>query len=129
MQSCSLLSVATAVPQYVISQADSQLLAREAFGGKKALFDRLSTVFDNAGIARRHIVQPSDWYVQDHGWHDLRRAHCKPCVRLRFRVRARAEGHIRPVGGETPRQWLGVVGAGIASPSNWRTATAMAPGT
>ena len=44
--------------------------AREAFGGKKALFDRLSGVFDNAGIARRHIVAPLDWYGQPHGWHD-----------------------------------------------------------
>jgi alkylresorcinol/alkylpyrone synthase len=27
-------------------------------------------VFDNAGIARRHIVAPQDWYMADHGWHD-----------------------------------------------------------
>ena len=32
--------------------------ARRAFGGRKALFDRLSGVFDNAGIAKRHIVAP-----------------------------------------------------------------------
>ena len=70
MQSCSLLSVATAVPPYAIPQAEAKLRAREAFGGKKALFDRLSGVFDNAGIAQRHIVTPADWYVEDHGWHD-----------------------------------------------------------
>jgi alkylresorcinol/alkylpyrone synthase len=67
---CSLLSLATAVPPQVIEQADAKALAREAFGGKKALFDRLSGVFDNAGIARRHIVAPQDWYLADHGWHD-----------------------------------------------------------
>jgi alkylresorcinol/alkylpyrone synthase len=27
-------------------------------------------VFDNAGIARRHIVAPPDWYMHPHGWHD-----------------------------------------------------------
>jgi alkylresorcinol/alkylpyrone synthase len=27
-------------------------------------------VFDNAGIARRHIVAPLDWYMGDHGWRD-----------------------------------------------------------
>jgi alkylresorcinol/alkylpyrone synthase len=27
-------------------------------------------VFDNAGIAQRHIVTPPDWYEQSHGWHD-----------------------------------------------------------
>ena len=70
MPSCSLLSLATAVPPYVVEQSDAKFHAREAFGGKKALFDRLSGVFDNAGIARRHIVAPLDWYVDGHGWHD-----------------------------------------------------------
>ena len=70
MQPCSLLSLATAVPPHVIEQHEAKSLAREAFGGKRALFDRLSSVFDNAGIARRHIVAPHDWYMTSHGWHD-----------------------------------------------------------
>ena len=70
MQPCSLLSLATAVPPDVIEQNEAKALAREAFGGKKALFDRLSGVFDNAGIAKRHIVAPHDWYRAVHGWHD-----------------------------------------------------------
>jgi alkylresorcinol/alkylpyrone synthase len=70
MQACSILSLATAVPPLVVEQADAKARAREAFGGKKALFDRLSGVFDNAGIARRHIVAPQDWYMASHGWHD-----------------------------------------------------------
>ena len=70
MQQCSLLSLATAVPPHVIEQQDAKACAREAFGGKKALFDRLAGVFDNAGIARRHIVAPQEWYMSAHGWHD-----------------------------------------------------------
>jgi alkylresorcinol/alkylpyrone synthase len=70
MRSCSLLSLATAVPPYVVEQSEAKVRAREAFGGNKALFDRLSGVFDNAGIARRHIVAPQDWYMIGHGWHD-----------------------------------------------------------
>jgi alkylresorcinol/alkylpyrone synthase len=70
MQSASLLSLATAVPDRTIEQHEAKARAREAFGGKKELFDRLSSVFDNAGIARRHIVAPHDWYLEDHGWHD-----------------------------------------------------------
>jgi alkylresorcinol/alkylpyrone synthase len=66
---CSLLSLATAVPPHVVEQADAKARAREAFG-KKALFDRLSGVFDNAGISKRHIVAPLDWYMEGHGWHD-----------------------------------------------------------
>lgn len=70
MRPCSLLSLATSVPPYVVEQSEAKARAREAFGGKKALFDRLSGVFDNAGIARRHIVAPPDWYMSGHGWHD-----------------------------------------------------------
>ena len=70
MQACSLVSLATAVPPLVIEQGEAKALAREAFGGKKALFDRLSGVFDNAGIARRHVVAPHDWYMTSHGWHE-----------------------------------------------------------
>jgi alkylresorcinol/alkylpyrone synthase len=70
MQSASLLSLATAVPQGTIEQHEAKARAREAFGGKKALFDRLSGVFDNAGIARRNIVAPQDWYLGHHGWRD-----------------------------------------------------------
>ena len=70
MRPCSLLSLATAVPPQVIEQHEAKACAREAFGGKKALFDRLSGVFDNAGIARRHIVAPQAWYMDSHGWHD-----------------------------------------------------------
>ena len=51
MQSCSLLSLATAVPTHVVEQAEAKAVARRAFGGRPALFDRLAGVFDNAGIA------------------------------------------------------------------------------
>ncbi len=70
MQQCSLLSLATAVPPHVVTQAEAKDLAREAFGGKKALFDRLSGVFDNAGIDKRHIVAPQEWYLASHGWRE-----------------------------------------------------------
>jgi alkylresorcinol/alkylpyrone synthase len=67
---CSLLSLATAVPPHTVEQAEAKARARKAFGGNKAVFDHLSRVFDNAGIARRHIVAPQDWYMASHGWHD-----------------------------------------------------------
>ena len=70
MHDCSLISLATALPPHVVEQSEAKLRAREAFGGRKELFDRLSGVFDNAGIARRHIVAPPDWYMSPHGWHD-----------------------------------------------------------
>jgi alkylresorcinol/alkylpyrone synthase len=82
MRPCSLLSIATAVPPFVIEQAHAKALAREAFGGKKALFDRLSGVFDNAGIARRHIVAPPEWYISGHGWNDRNTVYLEAAERL-----------------------------------------------
>jgi alkylresorcinol/alkylpyrone synthase len=69
MQPCSLLSLATAVPPHVIDQAYAKEVGRRAFG-RKNLFDKLSTVFDNAGIAKRHLVAPADWYERPHGWRE-----------------------------------------------------------
>jgi len=70
MQSCSILSLATAVPPHLAPQGLAKDVARRAFGGKAALFERLSSVFDNAAIGKRHVVAPIEWYEQPHGWAD-----------------------------------------------------------
>src|SRR6266550_6388878 len=67
MKSCTLLSLATAVPPHVIEQQHAKEVGRRAFG-RKAVFDRLSSVFDNAAIAKRHLVAPAEWYAKPHGW-------------------------------------------------------------
>ena len=115
-QSCSLLSLATAVPPHVIEQPDAKAFAREAFGGKKALFDRLSGVFDNAGIARRHIVAPQEWYMSGHGWHDRNAVYLEAAEQLFVDA---AKAAIEKAG-LTPDQIDGVVTVsttGIATPS------------
>lgn len=68
MQPVTLLSLATAVPPHRISQSEAKEIGRELFSGRKALYDRLSGVFDNAGIEGRHIVAPIEWYADDHRW-------------------------------------------------------------
>ena len=73
MVSCSLLSLATAVPGHVISQEQAKAAGRQAFRGRPALFERLSSVFDNAGIDQRHVVADIGWYVEEHGWADRNR--------------------------------------------------------
>jgi len=69
----ALLSLATAVPPHRVQQADAKARARDLFGGKKAIFDRLAGVFDNAGIEQRHIVAPVGWYEGNHGWQERNR--------------------------------------------------------
>ena len=116
MNRCSLLSLATAVPPHVIAQADAKATAREAFGGKKALFDRLAGVFDNAGIAKRHIVAPIEWYLDNHGWHDRNNVYLEAAEHLFVEA---ATAAIEKAG-LNPDQIDGVVTVtttGIATPS------------
>ena len=116
MQPCSLLSLATAVPPQVVPQDEAKARAREAFGGKKELFDRLSGVFDNAGIAKRHIVAPPDWYMSGHGWHDRNALYLDACETMFVEA---ATAAIEKAG-LTPGQIDGIVTVsttGIATPS------------
>jgi alkylresorcinol/alkylpyrone synthase len=116
MKPCSLLSLATAVPPHVVEQSAAKELAREAWAGRKGLFDRLSGVFDNAGIARRHIVAPHEWYASAHGWHDRNALYLEASEQL-F-VEAATAAIIKA--GLTPQDIDGVVTVsttGIATPS------------
>jgi alkylresorcinol/alkylpyrone synthase len=116
MQPCSLLSLATAVPPHVIAQEDAKAVARRAWGGKPALFDRLSGVFDNAGIATRHVVAPLDWYEQPHGWHDRNAVYLEAAMQLFEQAGAAAIERA----GLRPDEIDGVVSVsttGIATPS------------
>jgi alkylresorcinol/alkylpyrone synthase len=63
-----MLSLATAVPDIVLRQEEASGLAARLFGHRTSQFERMAPVFDNAGIAKRHIVRPVEWYEGDHGW-------------------------------------------------------------
>jgi len=116
MQPCSLLSLATAVPPHVVEQSYAKEAARRAWGGKPALFDRLSGVFDNAGIATRHLVTPADWYEQPHGWRDRNAVYLEAAQDLFERVAASAieKAELRP---DEIDGVVSVSTTGIATPS------------
>jgi len=116
MQSCSLLSLATAVPTHVVEQAEAKAVARRAFGGRPALFDRLAGVFDNAGIAKRHIVTPIDWYERSHGWAERNALYLRAAEELFLEAASKAIAEA----GLSPDEIDGVVTVsttGIATPS------------
>ncbi|HET9355340.1 MAG TPA: type III polyketide synthase [Sphingomicrobium sp.] len=77
-----LLSLATALPVYHVEQPAAKAHAREMFGGRKALFDRLGGVFDNALIDRRSIVAPIEWYRQPRGWAERTKLYTEACEAL-----------------------------------------------
>jgi alkylresorcinol/alkylpyrone synthase len=116
MQTASLLSLATAVPPNVVEQNDAKAAARDAFGGKKELFDRLSGVFDNAGIAKRHIVAPLDWYTVSHGWHDRNAVYLESAQSLFIEAASAAIDQAGLVPGEIDGV-VTVSTTGIATPS------------
>ncbi|HEX6740839.1 MAG TPA: type III polyketide synthase [Sphingomicrobium sp.] len=116
MRPCSLLSIATAVPPTSVEQAEAKERARRAFGGKPALFDRLAGVFDNAGIAKRHVVAPPDWYEEGHGWHDRNAIYLEASEKLFIEAGSKAID----AAGLKPGEIDGVVTVsttGIATPS------------
>ena len=110
-----LISLATALPPYVIAQGEAKAKAREFFR-RKPLFDRLAGVFDNAGIDRRSIVAPVDWYAADHGWESRNALYLEAAEALFVE----AAGKALAIAGLSPNEIDGVVTAsttGIATPS------------
>jgi alkylresorcinol/alkylpyrone synthase len=116
MNKVGLLSLATALPPHIVEQQEAKAKARELYGGKKAIFDRLASVFDNAGIAQRHIVAPTEWYEGNHGWKERNRLYLDACDALFLEVAAKAIEQA----GLRPSDIDGVVAVsstGIATPS------------
>lgn len=116
MNSVSLLSLATALPPHIVQQDQAKAKARELFGGRKALFDRLSGVFDNAAIDQRHTVAPIDWYAGNHGWQERNRLYLEAADALFIET----AGNAIAGAGLSPAEIDGVVVAsttGIATPS------------
>ncbi len=116
MHPIQLLGLATALPPHSVAQSEAKALGRELFAGRKALYDRLSGVFDNAGIDHRSLVAPLDWYGGDHGWQSRNDLY----LRASEALFAEAAGKAITQAGLVPSDIDGVVTVsttGIATPS------------
>jgi alkylresorcinol/alkylpyrone synthase len=78
----ALLSLATAVPSVVLSQADVVARATSLFDGRRSDIDRLLPVFENAGIATRYSCVPLDWYERSHSWSERNRLYIDNALSL-----------------------------------------------
>jgi alkylresorcinol/alkylpyrone synthase len=58
----SILSLVTETPTHRLSQSEALDTARELIGKDFADFERLSSVYANAGVAYRQLAMPVDWY-------------------------------------------------------------------
>ncbi len=66
MTNPQVLSVATAVPRYYVTQETAKDFARAMFSESYRDVERLLPVFDNAHIDSRHFCMPPEWYYEDH---------------------------------------------------------------
>jgi alkylresorcinol/alkylpyrone synthase len=58
----TLLSLATATPPHTLTQAVALDSARSLLAGGFDDFERMTSVFANAGIAERQLARPVEWY-------------------------------------------------------------------
>jgi len=61
-RTAKIISVATVVPKYKISQDDVEKLAARVFGASMGDFSRLAPVYGNAAIKTRYSCVPLEWY-------------------------------------------------------------------
>ncbi len=64
----ALLSLATATPPHLLSQAEAVGVARQLFAARYPDFHRLERVFATSGIETRHLIRPVEWYLDQRGW-------------------------------------------------------------
>jgi len=111
-----LCSIATAVPEHVITQSEVAERTRRVFGLRMPEFERIAPVFENAGIATRHAVRPSDWYEQDRSWTERTQVYLTEATRL-FVAAATIALERAGISGEDVDCVVTVSSTGIATPS------------
>ena len=66
----TLLSLATANPCNVLDQPTALAIARALMASEYSGFERMTSVFANAGVARRQVARPPEWYLDPHDFPD-----------------------------------------------------------
>jgi len=112
----ALISLATSVPPHVLLQKDVLTAAWDVLGSRFPEFDRLSSIFSNTGIIKRHGVRPFDWYLKPRGWPERTEAFLGGAEALFVDVaeKALASAHL---GGGDIDTVVTVCSTGIATPS------------
>lgn len=111
-----LCSIATAVPEYVVTQTEVAERTRRVFGLRMPEFDRIAPVFENAGIAVRHAVRPGEWYEQDRSWTERTDVYLSEATRL-FVSAGRLALERAGLSGQNIDCVVTVSSTGIATPS------------
>ncbi|MBF0373406.1 MAG: type III polyketide synthase [Alphaproteobacteria bacterium] len=90
-----LLSIATAVPPFVLRREDVVERARRLFAQRADCFDRMLPIYANSGIETRHSCVPPDWYEAPSGWAGRNRLYLDNALTL---LQTAAESCLRRAG-------------------------------
>lgn len=85
-----LVSIATAVPPFVIKQRDAASAAHDGFSSRFPDFERLAAVFASSGIRERYSVRPIDWHLETLGWEAKNAAYLDGACQLFIDAASRA---------------------------------------
>ena len=107
-----MTALATAVPNYVLRQADVRRRAMFLFDG----LERMLPVYENAGIDTRYSCVPIEWYLRPSTWKERNALYIENAVDLLARC---AEGCLQQagIGPEAIDSLVVVSTSGIATPS------------
>ncbi|MFZ0032055.1 MAG: 3-oxoacyl-[acyl-carrier-protein] synthase III C-terminal domain-containing protein [Candidatus Cybelea sp.] len=111
-----ILTVATAVPPFVIGQSEVMRRLEYALGPRSREIVRLLPMFGNTGIERRYSCVPIEWYEQLHEWPERNQVYLDAALDLLESATRRALERA----GRLPEQIDAIVvvsTTGIATPS------------
>lgn len=74
----SILSVATAVPNNLVTQSEVAERAKAVW----PQFYKLEQLYGNTGIERRYACEPQEWYLKPHGWEERSDVFCRHALDL-----------------------------------------------
>lgn len=78
----SLKALATAVPGNTVLQSDAAEVATRVFESRYSEFKRLKAVFQTAGIHKRQLAQPIEWYLEPKNWPERGEAYLESATAL-----------------------------------------------
>lgn len=108
----SILSLATAVPDHIVTQKEVAERARAVW----PQYFKLEQLFANTGIERRYACEPEEWYLEPHGWEDRSDAFCRHALNLLERVASDAVAAAGIAVGDVDMLMVNTI-TGIAVPS------------
>ncbi len=77
-----IAGLATAVPPYEVSQSEAADFAGSLFARELPEVERLLEAFGNAGIERRQLARPKDWYGQPRSFPEKNRVYREVALEL-----------------------------------------------